>query len=67
MYIVHVITLIISAIVFCIKEQKCPEICHLIYTPVCNGQTYSNNCSLQVDACETGQDIKFVDDEPCSK
>ena len=69
MYIVHVVTLIFSAIVFYIKEPKCPEICLLIYTPVCasNGQTYSKNCALEVDACKTGQDTKFVHNEPYSK
>ena len=40
----------------------------MIYAPVCgsNGQTYPNNCSLVVDACKTGQDIKFVHNGPCS-
>ena len=56
-------------VLFCMKESKCPEICPLIYAPVCgsNGKTYANNCSLEVDACKTGQDIKFVHNGPCGE
>ena len=68
-YIVHGVTLIFSAILFHIKEPKCPEVCPFIYAPVCgsNGQTYPSNCSLEVIACKTGQDIKFVHNGPCGK
>ena len=53
-----------------IKEPKCPQICPLtVYAPVCgsNGKTYANNCSLEVDACKTGEDITFVHNGACGE
>lgn len=52
-----------------IKESRYREICPAIYASVCgsNGRTYANNCSLEVDAFKTRQDITFVHNGHCSK
>ena len=36
-------------------DPPCPDVCPLDYSPVCgtDGQTYSNQCQLQLEACNT--------------
>ncbi|XP_066948313.1 four-domain proteases inhibitor-like isoform X2 [Macrobrachium rosenbergii] len=49
-------------------KPRCPRICPANYAPVCgsNGQTYSNNCALNVAACEDPSITKVSDGE-CRK
>ena len=46
-------------------KPRCPRICPANYAPVCgsNGQTYSNNCALNVAACEDPSITKVSDGE----
>ena len=45
----------------------CRQICPLILLPVCgsDGQSYPNNCSLEVEACMTGKDLTVVSMGEC--
>ncbi|XP_028514961.1 tissue factor pathway inhibitor [Exaiptasia diaphana] len=49
---------------------KCPEVCKLEYQPVCgtDGNTYSNNCQLNVEACkpENRETLRLDHDGPCA-
>ena len=47
---------------------ECPEICEEIYAPVCgtDGNTYDNECELQVEACSShNDDLKVKHDGEC--
>ena len=35
------------------KEEGCPSLCMMVHMPVCgtDGQTYGNDCQLQVEIC----------------
>ncbi|KAJ7381020.1 hypothetical protein OS493_004615 [Desmophyllum pertusum] len=47
----------------------CRQICPLILLPVCgsDGQSYPNNCSLEVEACMTGKDLTVVSMGECDQ
>lgn len=47
----------------------CNEICTADWNPVCgsDGKTYPNECSLEVEACETGKKLGVVKSGECGK
>ncbi|XP_078366590.1 uncharacterized protein LOC144650724 isoform X3 [Oculina patagonica] len=47
----------------------CQQVCPLILLPVCgsDGQSYPNNCSLEVEACMTGKDLTVVSMGECDQ
>ena len=51
------------------QEPKCSQACPKIYRPVCgsDGETYPNECVLNVTACENEENIRVVHEGPCSK
>ncbi|XP_068725068.1 uncharacterized protein [Montipora capricornis] len=46
---------------------ECNEICTFDWRPVCgsDGTTYSNNCSLEAEACKTGKMITVIKQGEC--
>lgn len=45
----------------------CNELCPLILMPVCgsDGQSYPNDCNLEVEACVTGKELTVVSKGEC--
>lgn len=54
---------VVDGMATCVCQQACP----LIMQPVCgsDGQSYPNNCSLQVEACITGKDLTVISMGEC--
>ena len=48
---------------------ECNEICTFDWRPVCgsDGTTYSNNCSLEAEACKTGKMITVIKQGECGE
>lgn len=55
--------MVVDGMATCVCQQACP----LILLPVCgsDGQSYPNNCNLQVEACMTGKDLTVVSMGEC--
>ena len=53
----------------CFFSIDCPQVCIEIYAPVCGSdlKTYSNECHLQIEACENNSDLHKLYDGMCNE
>ncbi|XP_072039204.1 uncharacterized protein [Amphiura filiformis] len=50
-------------------EPPCPDVCPTNYSPVCgtDGQTYTNQCQLEVEACTNNRQLTVAHTGSCPK